>query len=113
MPKMRDGYTDVATYRELSQPFGSTDACNAALKAFYEDVREARKKHKIRDVLVVTSGSVTYEGDDGEGEWVTMASFGNSATVPSLAAYAYGQATAEEREHLNKLLGGKGTRRRD
>ena len=52
---------DPENYYKLSEPFESSDACNEALTKFHEELSELRKKYKIRDLLVVTYGSVKYE----------------------------------------------------
>lgn len=102
-PKQRTLFNDPATYRAMSAPFPTPEACNAAITAFSEELRALRLKHRIRDVYVVIAGAVVYEGDDGEGEWMTTLAMGNAAMQPALAAYGLGEAQADHRERINKL----------
>ena len=54
-------------YRELSEPFPSSEAAEAAYNAFLEELYELRKKHKIANVNFVLGISyVGAEGEEGE-----------------------------------------------
>jgi len=102
---------DPSTYRRLSEPFPSPDACNAAIDAFMEEVGAARVRHGIRDVLVIVAGSVTYP--DGEAEYMTSGGMGDSTRQPVLAAHALGMAEAEARERLNLTRSRAGRRKEE
>ena len=97
---------DPDNYHKMSEPHESPEKANEALQKFYEKVSEARKEFKIADILVITKDSVRYE--DGEvGQFMQHSQYGNQLNGVSMAAYAYGQLQAEERELLNKLIAGK------
>ena len=102
---------DPENYYKLSEPFESSDACNEALTKFHEELSELRKKYKIRDLLVVTYGSVKYE-DGKVSDFMQHSGFGNSINQLPMSAYAYGQLQAENRERMNHLIAGnmKGTK---
>ena len=97
---------DPDNYYKMSEPFEGADACNEAISKFYEELGELRKKYKIRDVLIVTYGSVKYT--DGKiGDFMQHSGFGNSINQLPMSAYAYGQLQAENRELMNNLISGK------
>ncbi len=98
---------DPSNYLALCAPFANADEANAALTAFYEDVRAARNKHRIADVLVVTSTNVNYKDAPGFGVAICFSHNGDSMKAEGMAAYAYGQSQAEHREAMNLLLAGK------
>ncbi len=108
MNEQREFFSDPANYRKMSEPHASADAANDAIKAFYDDVEAARKKHRIRDVVVAVKVATMY-GDE-EGTAVTGFSFGSSVETVGLAAYAYGKEQAALREEHNRLLAGKARR---
>ena len=93
--------SDPALYREMSVPHESADTANAAVQAFAEDVAAARKKHRIRDVLVVAQLGVTC--GETEKDAATSFSFGDQGRIVELAAYAYGAETEAQAEWLSGL----------
>jgi len=97
---------DPQTYREMSTPFPDADTANESIRSFFDDVAAARKRHHIRDALVVVAGSTTYP-DGEEGEYHTLMHLGDSRNGPVLAAYALGETQAEMRERINALAAGK------
>ena len=97
---------DHENYYLLSEPFESPDVCNKALEDFYAELGELRKKHHIRDLLVVTYGAVKYE-DGKVADWMQHSGFGNSRNQLPMSAYAFGQLQAEDTERMNKLIKGK------
>lgn len=58
---------DPKTYRELSNPFATNEEANAALRAFFDDVEAARRKHKIADVIALCEIVVEIEGEETRG----------------------------------------------
>lgn len=96
---------DPETYLQLSAPFENTEDANNAMQSFYEELGELRKKHKIRDLLVVTYGSV--KTADGESEFLNSMSYGNTLNALPMAAYAYGQEKQSHGDVINSLLIGK------
>lgn len=97
---------DPENYYKMSEPHETPDKANEALQKFYDKVSEARKEFKIADILVITKDSVRYP--DGEvGQFMQHSQYGNQLNAVSMAAYAYGQLQAEDRERMNKLVAGK------
>lgn len=96
---------DPENYLLMSEPFESSDKANEAVSEFQKGIEELRKKHKIRDVLLVVNDSVKYS-DGNIGEFMAHFSFGSALKRNVMAAYLYGQTSAEERERINKLLAG-------
>ena len=103
MSEVKKETSDPENYYKMSEPFESADACNDALAAFYEGIGELRKKHRIRDVLIVTYGSVRYEGGK-LGDFMQHSTFGNQMNEVPMAAYVFGQTQASARERINKLI---------
>ncbi len=95
-----------ARYRRLSEPKESPEKANDDINAFLKELSDLREKYGLPDVLCVISVNVNYEGK-GEGRAMTWGNFGDSQRVEALAAYAYGQASAQQREFMNLLLKGK------
>lgn len=100
---------DPATYRKMQEPFGSPETANAALQAFFDDVKAARVKHHIADVLLVINVNVVYPS--GEGQALTCSMIGDELRGEPMAAYAHGAMAAEHREMMNTLLSGKALRK--
>lgn len=97
---------DPGTYRAMSVPFESADEANAAIQAFFADLREIRTKHRMRDIHVVGITCVKYaDGNEGDAMWSLQ--IGDSSKAESMLAYALGREQAEHREHIAKLLAGK------
>lgn len=89
-------------YREMSHPFPSTDDANAALSAFFADVKAARNKHRISDVVVICEVSHDFEGEDVRGS--ASASYGDSARFVAMLAREYGAESARHEDRLAKLM---------
>jgi len=97
-------------YRELSVPFESAEAANAALTAFYEEVRELRKKHKITDLHLICQVSANFKDDDGEDEGQLMAvcHFGSELMIEGMTGYAFGKAHADSKARIAKATAAAG-----
>ncbi len=54
--------TNIDKYREMSEPHESTEAVQVAFDAFIEDVRVAREKHRIANVVFTIS--TFYKGEE-------------------------------------------------
>jgi hypothetical protein len=104
--KMSKFKNDPENYHKMSEPHETPDKANEALQKFYDKVSEARKEFMIADILVITKDSVRYE-DGTVGQFMQHSQFGNQLNGASMAAYAYGQLQAEQRELLNKLVAGQ------
>lgn len=85
---------DPKKYREMSMPFETTEEANAALKAFFEDVKTAREKHRISDVVVLCE--ISHKIDDEEVRGGASTSLGDSARVLVMLAREFG---AEQARH--------------
>jgi hypothetical protein len=97
---------DPENYLKLSEPFDGPDQANAALTAFFKDVRAARQKHRITDCTVAVAVNVRYE-DGKEGVAMSHAHNGDQAKAESLLAFAFGKEQAWRREYIAKLVAGK------
>ena len=97
---------DPANYHKMSEPHSSPDKANEALKLFYQKIEEARKEFQIADILIIIKDSVCYE-DGNVGQFMQHGQYGSQANGAAMAAYAYGQLQAEQRELLNKLIAGQ------
>jgi len=94
---------DPENYLKMSEPFETPNIANKALQDFHEEVNVLRKKYKIPDLLIVIKGEVKYP--DGQiGGFMNHSSYGMELNVEPMAAYAYGKASAEHRELINKFL---------
>jgi hypothetical protein len=96
---------DPENYRKLSEPFNGPEEANEAIRKFFEEIAEARKRHRIPDVAVALAANVRYES--GEGTAMTYAAYGDVFKAESLLAYAMGAEAADRRERIAKLLKGK------
>ena len=90
-------------YRQLSEPFPTPEAASAAIEAFWEELEEIRKKHKIPDVHMVLAWKSL--GSDGQpGEYTASAHLGNELMAEPMAAYAYGKEQADRRERIASVV---------
>ncbi len=89
----------------MSVPHEGADAANEALRAFATDVEAARKKHRIREVLVSVQMVVVYP-DGEECALLTRFAYGDVSKCLEIAAYTYGAESAEHRERINKMAAG-------
>jgi hypothetical protein len=89
-------------YREMSEPFESLEAADAALAAFDKELRELRVKHKITDVLCVTHFNTLINGK--EQEHFATSLVGSVLMGEGMAAYAFGSEKARARQRIARLL---------
>ncbi len=96
-------------YREMSEPHPSVEAVNQALRAFFDEFGELRKKHKLRDVIAVVNTS--YLKEDGEecdgGSWF---GYGSSLNHEMMLAHTLGVVQTDRQELLASVMA-KGIRR--
>ena len=90
-------------YRELSTPYASVDEANKNLKAFWDDLAEIRKKHRIADLQVVIRVSALSE-DGEEGVSIIHGGYGDQTKWESMLAYAFGMESAYRQERTAELL---------
>lgn len=107
---MSEGIHDPENYRKMAESFASLEEANAALDAFFADVRAARQKHRIADVLTVTMFTVRY-ADGEEGAALSRSHNGDVLKAESMAAYALGREQEHRREAINKLVAGRATQK--
>lgn len=101
-------------YRELQQPFTSQDEAQKASSAFQDELAELRKKHRMRDLLVVAMFSYGFgDGEVGESESIICSSFGDPVQAETMAAYALGTIQSERQHRIGQLLKGVRVGRRD
>jgi flagellar basal body L-ring protein FlgH len=97
---------DPENYRKMREPFENLEKANEAIENFYDELFEIRKKYNISDILIVIKDSCKY-ADGKIGTFMQCLQYGNSLNGKQLAAYAYGQMQANDREMINKLLAGQ------
>jgi hypothetical protein len=93
---------DPANYRKMCEPFESYDAAVAAVEKFYDEVSEARKRHKIPDVLIAFT--VNFMTPEGEAEMSSHGHIGSVEREEGLAAYTYARAKADRDERVARRL---------
>jgi hypothetical protein len=103
---MTEANRNEAKYRELSVPKETPEKANEDINAFFKELGELREKYALPECLCVLGVNVDY-GEGKEGTAITWMSYGDNMKAEGLAAYAYGQAQAEHREIMNRLLRGK------
>lgn len=99
---MTDVFRNEENYRDLSKPFDSVADANAAIDAFQTELYALRNKHRIRDLVFVLQVSVTYP--EGEGSPTLAGMFGDTNKMEGLAGFAFGRASAERQERINKIV---------
>ncbi len=103
--------SNPALYRKMSEPHPSPEAANAALTKFIKLVEAARKECQICDVSIVVAMNTMYprSEEDGvipEGRAQLAYHIGASVNMLPMLAYAYGEAAAENRELVNRMVAG-------
>lgn len=102
---------DPANYRRCSEPFPTVEAANEALLAFFEEVRAARDRHRIADVLVLCEVSHVLDGEEVRGS--AFAQHGDSARALPMLAREFGAAQQRHEEQIALIVarGRKAARR--
>jgi hypothetical protein len=96
--------SNPARYRALSAPFASTKEAGEAIDAFWSDVKAARIKHRIPDVLVALAvNGLNEDGKEGR-MMVSCAMGGGPYEEEVLAAFALGRAQLQRQEETSRLL---------
>lgn len=93
---------DPKHYREISTPFDTVEAGNAALRDFFADVEIARNKHRIPDVTVLCEISHVLDGEEVRGS--ASASYGDSGRMLQMLAREYGAEQARHEERLALIM---------
>lgn len=95
---------DPDLYARMCEPHPDADAATAAYKAFFAEVSAARERHRIRDVVVVSTLSL--KADDGSvATGVLYGNRGDLRLVSTMLAHALGHARAAEQSRLDEIAG--------
>ena len=90
-------------FREMSEPFNGAEEANVAVQAFCDDVKAAREKHRIANVVVGLSVNVIYEnGEEGIGG--SSMNMGDLMQAQLIAATLLGQYQAECRQAVTTAI---------
>lgn len=100
---------DPENYRKMSEPFATAEEGNAAIDSFFVELRALRNKHRLADVLMVVSISMSYEA--GEGRAITQSMHGDALKAEGMAACSLGRLQEERREIINQMMAGKRSKR--
>lgn len=96
---------DSATYREMAEPYETSDEADAALNAFFEELRELRKKHRIANTYTVAQVSAL--DDEGyEQDLITAAHNGDNQRVLAMVAWAFGREQKHHEQMVRRLATG-------
>lgn len=93
---------DPANYRRNSEPFQEIQQANEALAAFFEDVRIARDKHRIADVVVLCEIAHTLDGEEVRGS--ASSYLGDRGRVLPIIAREFGAAQQRHEEEIALLI---------
>lgn len=83
------------------------DDVDASLESFFNEVKEARLRHQIADVHLITR--VIIDQDSSESPALGFAHFGAVQEAESMCAWAMGRAIEERRKFISHI-GSEGTR---
>jgi hypothetical protein len=94
------GISDPANYRRMSEPFANVEEAGAAYEAFMKELVELRKRHRIKDVFVVSEIAVITA--DGEAAATMVAHLGDAMHELALAAYGFGEASERQKRIIEQ-----------
>lgn len=89
-----DRYSKMCVARPVEQ-------ADAAIEAFFTEVKAARIRHQLADVHVVTRANV--EQMDGEAPAMAYAHFGAIQEAEGMCAWAFGRATEQRRAYILRV----------
>ena len=104
------GFNDADNYAEMMKPHADAEAADTTLKAFFQELYELRNKHRLANVSVIVSDSVSgsgcfywsgHCGDENQREAMAAWNLGNSSSARQDAirqAMATGAATNANRQ---------------
>lgn len=108
---LREGKADPDRYRMCSEPFANSEAADAAVRAFLDEVEAARVKHRVADVTYIIQDSL--KSEDGEpGMFIITGHQGDSLKQEAMLAYALGRCQKERETLISELLAGRGYKKR-
>src|SRR5262249_32731030 len=79
---------DPVGYHRHSEPFATREEANAAIDAFFDDVKAAREKHRIANAHLVVQVLAADQGP-GRNRLFALYHLGSSTEALHMAAYAY------------------------
>ena len=100
---------DAKNYAAMSVPHDSIDLAEKAYGAFFEEVAEARKKHRIKDVVLIAC--VCFAEGENQNEAMLSGYLGSALMALPLTAQAFGTMKAEQEQTINQLASNRGKRR--
>lgn len=99
---------DPALYARMSKP-RSREETESAFNAFDADVRAARERHGIANVLCIVSAFAHVVGNQGPAEQVvTVAACGDMANIAALGIAGFRWAREQHIEMFNRAAGVSG-----
>ncbi len=90
-------------YRELNKPFSSPEELDAAIKAFQRDVEDARKRHRILNIVMMVQCPVMTDADT-ETMMGTDACYGDAGQWESMAARMLGAIQADRQRNIAEII---------
>ncbi len=100
-----EGKRDPENYRQMLEPFSTSEAADATLKEFFERVYAIRNELGITDVvLVIRDNIVDPESAGGEIPFMTMHTMGDYFKAQSMLAWAFGKCQADEKHRIMAIL---------
>lgn len=97
-------HNDPATYKLCSTPHATPEEATSALEAFFADLAEIRKRHRIANVVLVAEVNVD-AGEDVQPEpRLATFSLGDSTRHLQLAAVGYGQQQELQRKSVEQYM---------
>ena len=94
-----------ANYRECSAPKPPEQA-QADWEAFCQAVYDLRVKHRIPDLYLLARFVLQYQ--EGEGQAMTRAHFGDELQAEPMIAWAFGYEQAQRQQRIAELARGSG-----
>lgn len=76
---------------------------DASLSAFYRELAELRKKHKLPDVYVIVMGLAASQGRP-PGVVMSTLAFGSAANQEAMVAWAFGREQANRQSFIAGLV---------
>lgn len=103
---VKSGVDDPAAYHQRLAPFESMEAANAAVQAFFADLYELCRRHKIPDAHVVIK--VLARLESGEvGDALLDMHVGSGAEAEAMVAWAMGRVQLQRQEAIAALIRGR------
>lgn len=82
-------------YKQMAAPYDTAEAAHAAIRAFLDDVAEARKRHRIAEVAMIAGG---YVGSELVAMTQTLGDQGRSLRIATTLVQSVARSAADEHE---------------